>query len=393
MDEPASREETWTLHPDLRIIPAGASGVQLDIGSEHLHVADDFLPLLLRFNRGASIEEAMQTVPRVSGAFIRARQEIEEWKLSGVLVSDVGEGSVKDVGFSSVRSHLVMLNDVTRTRAFIDALHRNVRKGDVVVDLGCGSGVLSVAAARAGAARVHAIGSGGMADVAQRVFEGNGVADLVRLHRGRSEGFQLEEPADLLVTETLGNDPFGEGILQNVIDARKRFLKPDARIIPSRVRVVMEVRDMSESHARGAWLEESHLDRWRDAYGMDLAPLQRLQLKHRTAVAVSPEVVAGWKPLCAPTEVSTVDLAALDRDLIKAEVELESMDSGRRAVMVVSFRCDLDEHGRLSTVPGEAPSDNHWKCLVWAPQVIGVERGDRIRLVYRSNGDFEMSLP
>ena len=125
-----------------------------------------------------------------------------------------------------------MLHDDRRTGDYLAALAAAVRPGDVVLDIGTGSGVLAVAAARAGARRVYAVEATDIADVAERVFEVNGVQDRVTLVPGWSRQIELPEKADLLVAEVIGNEPFEEEILETTLDARRRLLKPGARLIP-----------------------------------------------------------------------------------------------------------------------------------------------------------------
>jgi precorrin-6B methylase 2 len=139
---------------------------------------------------------------------------------------------------ASIGYHAVLLDDARRTRAFGRALRELVRPGDVVADLGAGTGILSLLALRAGAGRVYAIEKGPVASLARALARENGVADRLRVVRGRSAETRLPERADLVVTETLGPLAFDEGILEAAADARRRLLRPGGLIIPSRVRLI-----------------------------------------------------------------------------------------------------------------------------------------------------------
>ena len=102
-----------------------------------------------------------------------------------------------------------------------------------MLDIGTGSGILAVAAARAGARHVYAVEATDIAAVAERVFAANGVQDRVTLIAGWSRQIELPEPADLLMSEIIGSEPFEEEILETTLDARRRLLKPGARLIPN----------------------------------------------------------------------------------------------------------------------------------------------------------------
>jgi hypothetical protein len=134
-----------------------------------------------------------------------------------------------------LEEHRHYLGDPWRLRAFDQALRSVVRPGDVVVDLGCGTGVLGWLALQAGAAHVYAIDESGMIDVARRLSVANGFADRVTHLALPSTDAVLPAPADVVVADQIGYLGFEAGLIRSFADARCRLLKPDGRVIPERV--------------------------------------------------------------------------------------------------------------------------------------------------------------
>ena len=122
-----------------------------------------------------------------------------------------------------------------RTESFRRAIDAVVRPGDVVLDVGAGSGILSMFAAKAGAARVYAVERTTVAVLARELAAANGLGELMEVMHGDVLDVELPEPVDVIVSEWLGGFGIDEGMLAPVIAARDRWLKPGGAMIPQSV--------------------------------------------------------------------------------------------------------------------------------------------------------------
>lgn len=144
--------------------------------------------------------------------------------------------------------HLSMLHDTARMDSFRRAIAATVKPGDVVVDIGCGSGVLSFMACDAGARKVYAIEAGPVIELARELAAENGFADRIEFLEGWSTEVSVGEPADVLISETIGNAGFDEGIVAWTVDARRRLLRPDPVLVPERLRMWVAAVESFDDH-------------------------------------------------------------------------------------------------------------------------------------------------
>jgi SAM-dependent methyltransferase len=129
--------------------------------------------------------------------------------------------------------HATLLEDTARNRAFFRALRARVKRGMSVLDLGAGTGIWSVVAARLGARRVVAVEREPLlVPVIQRLARENGVADRVTVIRGDANRLRLPRRFDVVVSETVGNEGFEEGIVPLLTRARRHFLKKEGALVP-----------------------------------------------------------------------------------------------------------------------------------------------------------------
>lgn len=134
-----------------------------------------------------------------------------------------------------LEEHSGYLADAPRMTAFRAAIVQVVRPGDVVVDIGTGTGVMALLACAAGAARVYAIEHGGIVELARKIARANGYHDRIHFLRAESSRAVIPEPVDVVVSDLIGPFAFDAGVFEVLVDARARYLKPRGRTIPSEV--------------------------------------------------------------------------------------------------------------------------------------------------------------
>jgi len=142
--------------------------------------------------------------------------------------------------YSHTRIHEEMLKDVVRTNTYKKAIKDNFMlfQGKVVLDVGCGTGILSMFAADAGAKHVYGVDMADIADVASKIVTENGFADRVTIIKGKIEEIELPvDQVDIIVSEWMGYFLLYESMLDTVIYARDKWLVPDGIIMPDNARL------------------------------------------------------------------------------------------------------------------------------------------------------------
>lgn len=107
-----------------------------------------------------------------------------------------------------------------------------IRLGDIVLDVGAGTGILSLFALQVGARKVYSVETARIVGLAQRIFTGNHTDDRIIEINGDMENVELPESVDVIVSEWLGSMGVNENLLYPVLLARDRWLKPGGMLIP-----------------------------------------------------------------------------------------------------------------------------------------------------------------
>lgn len=142
-----------------------------------------------------------------------------------------------------------MLSDRPRQEAYRDAIknNRSLFEGKTVLDVGAGTGILSVFCALAGAKKVYAVEASNIAALAKQIVEENGFENVIEVHQTRIEDFRIrnengdevedQRQVDIIVSEWMGFYLLHEGMLDSVIRARDKFLHPNGQMFPQRATI------------------------------------------------------------------------------------------------------------------------------------------------------------
>ncbi|MGN6170974.1 MAG: 50S ribosomal protein L11 methyltransferase [Solirubrobacteraceae bacterium] len=285
-------------------------------------------------------------------------------------------------GWADPVEHARMLHDERRTSDYIRALDNAIGSEDIVLDIGTGSGVLALAAARAGARHVYAVEASDIANVTEQVFAANGVQDRVTLIRGWSREIELPEPADVLVAEVIGNEPFEEEILETTLDARRRLLRPGGRLIPHTLELMARPLVIPDTEARQRAIGPQAIERWRHLYGIEFQPLLDAAFPGPVNNPTEAEVLAGWPQAGAPVALATVDLERFERPVIDACVDLAVAPTESVNAVAITFRAHL--HANIvHTLDPWKWSSSSWATSVWVlPDALRVRSDEMLYVRY-----------
>jgi tetratricopeptide (TPR) repeat protein len=269
--------------------------------------------------------------------------------------------------------HFPMLADTRRNQLYRRAIEAAVKPGMLVLDIGTGSGLLAMMAARAGAERVVACeAEPRLAEVARQIVALNGYAERIAVIPRRSTdlkvGPDLPRRADLVVSEVLDAALIGEGAVATMRHALAELAAPAARVIPAAARVFGSL--VSVPHLRQV-NPVGRID------GFDLSPFNRFRGRH-AGLPVSLET-EDHALLSAPTELFAFDFARPVEKARARRVALAATAAGEAHALALWFRLSLDDAHAGSTGPGG--EFRHWATpLYFLERDVAVAPGREVAL-------------
>ncbi|MGD1848053.1 MAG: tetratricopeptide repeat protein [Salibacteraceae bacterium] len=270
--------------------------------------------------------------------------------------------------------HFSMLADQARNEAFEKAIQGAVTKDSTVLDIGTGSGLLAMMAARAEAAKVIACEMvPTLAEVATKVIADNGFAERITVLNEKSTALSAEkhlpEKADVLVSEILDVGLLGEGVLPTFRHAIQNLLKPEATIIPQGAALHAVLIESAELAQVNPVRQISGFDlRAFDAL-RDTTEYQKINLREHQYKTLSDIFLAKDIDFRTPQPVFSID----DPAVTPLEVPITSSGT----VHGIAFWFDLQLNDSLSLSSGPEGGMGHWGQAVYffkdQPEVVDGE--------------------
>jgi len=270
--------------------------------------------------------------------------------------------------------HEEMLKDEVRMKSYRNAIvnNKHLFRDKIVLDVGCGTGIMSLFAAKTGAKQVFAVDASDIAKQAKQIVEDNHLSHIITVIKGKIEEIELPVPkVDIIISEWMGYCLLYESMLQTVLYARDKWLAQDGIILPDKAYLnICAIED--------ADYKDDKINFWENVQGFNMSSIKRLAMQEPLV-----DVVDGNQVMSTTARIKAIDIASVKEDDLsfKSPFRLVATRDDFCHALVVSFDMEFSKtHKKIffSTAP-TAPY-THWKQTVfYLNDVLSVKKGEELR--------------
>ncbi|GME71967.1 unnamed protein product [[Candida] boidinii] len=271
--------------------------------------------------------------------------------------------------------HEEMLKDTVRTLSYRNAIMKNKHlfKDKIVLDVGCGTGILSMFAAKAGAKHVIAVDMSNIVEMAEKIVDLNGFSDKITLLKGKLEDVEMPyDKVDIIISEWMGYFLLYESMLDTVLVARDRYLKKGGLILPDKASIHVALLE------DGAYKDEK-IYHWEDVYGFDYSPFIDIAMVEPLVDMVDHKAIVStsYKLIEFDLNTVTIEQLAFHRDF---KLTATRDDLAHALVAWFDIEFPTDKNGqKVVFSTGPRATYTHWKQTVfYLNQVLELKKGEAI---------------
>ena len=274
--------------------------------------------------------------------------------------------------YSHFHIHEEMLKDANRTRAYQQAIENNPEdfKDKIVLDIGAGTGILSIFAVRAGAKHVYAIENAEIASFAREIVKRNGMEDKITVIKGKMEEIELPvKEVDIIISEWMGYFLLYESMLDCVLWARDKYLaKGTGKMLPDKATVYIAAIEDGD-------YKQQKMTFWKDVYGVDMSVLTPTVMKEPLVDYVNKDMIMSNS--CKVLELDLVNCDKNDVNFsVKYRLEMKHNDKVHGLVGWFDTAFSNLKHPIMLSTSPYAPG-THWKqTVLYLEKDLQVRKGD-----------------
>jgi protein arginine N-methyltransferase 1 len=272
--------------------------------------------------------------------------------------------TAKDYYFESYSHfgiHEEMLKDEVRTKSYRDAIMQNghLFRDKVVLDVGCGTGILCMFAAQSGARRVIGVDMSSIIEQAGAIVNANGFSDTITLVRGKVEEIELPhgiQKVDIIISEWMGYCLLYESMLDTVLFARDKWLAPGGIMLPDKA--VMYVCGIEDSEYK-----QTKINFWDSVYGFDMSCIKKIALTEPLVDTVEAQQIA--TRVCS---FKSIDMSTCTKDDLAFSVPYRFAATRNDFIhaLVVYWDCGFTKgHKEIWFSTSPRSRTTHWRQTVF----------------------------
>ncbi|XP_037086449.1 protein arginine N-methyltransferase 1-like [Pollicipes pollicipes] len=313
------------------------------------------------------------------------------------------EMTSKDYYFDSYAHfgiHEEMLKDEVRTLTYRNSMYHNrhLFKDKVVLDVGCGTGILSMFAAKAGAKKVIGVDCSNIVDHAKTIVKANKLDHVVEILKGKMEEITLPvDKVDIIISEWMGYCLFYESMLDTVLYARDKWLAPGGMMFPDRATLfITAIEDRPQ-------YKDDKINWWDDVYGFDMSCIREVAVSEPLVDVVDHKTGAACRQVVTNScLLKEVDLCTIKKEELafSAPFSLQVRRNDYVQAFVTFFNVEFTKcHKRVGFSTAPAAAYTHWKQTVfYFHDSITAKVGEQIEGVFscspnpRNNRDLDFHI-
>lgn len=261
--------------------------------------------------------------------------------------------------YSHFGIHEEMLKDKVRTKTYQKSIldNKHLFKNKIVLDVGCGTGILSMFAADAGAKHVYGVDCADIAISARTIVKENGFEGRITIIKGKVEEITLPvDKVDIIISEWMGYFLLYESMMDTVLVARDKWLKPGGALFPDKAR--MHLCGIQDADYR-----QQKLDFWDDVYGYKMSCFKATAIAEPLVDVVPPTQMISTVQTFMEIDLYTIKVEDLD---FSANFEIEFKHKEFCHALTAWFDVEFSKcHVSVGFTTAPFADYTHWKQTVF----------------------------